>query len=44
VRWTLDAKAVKAEMGTAWWDARCRQSLVTTIAVKPRVSIAKLAA
>jgi hypothetical protein len=44
VRWTLDTKAVKAEMGAAWWDARCRQSLVTTVAVKPRAAIVKLAA
>jgi hypothetical protein len=44
VRWTLDTKAVKAEMGAPWWDARCRQTLVTTVAVKPRVAIAKLAA
>ena len=44
VRWTLDTKAVKAEMGAPWWDARCRQSLVTTVAVKPRVAIVKLAA
>src|SRR5689334_14243923 len=36
VRWTLDAKAVRAEMGESWWSARCRQSLVTTVAVKPR--------
>jgi hypothetical protein len=38
VRWTLDTK------GAIWWDARCRQTLVTTVAVKPRVAIAKLAA
>jgi len=44
VRWTLDSKAVRAEMGSAWWDARCRQSLVTTIAVKPRAVAARLAA
>jgi hypothetical protein len=44
VRWTLDAKAVQAEMGAAWWDRRCRQSLVTTVTVKPCGSIAKLAA
>src|SRR5580704_11030098 len=41
VRWTLDTKAVKSEMGDFWWDARCRQSLVTTFAVKPRVAVAK---
>lgn len=43
-RWTLDTKAVKAEMGAPWWDARCRQTLVTTVTVKPRAAIAKLAA
>src|SRR5215469_207962 len=36
VRWTLDTSAVKAEMGSAWYDARCRQSVVTTVAIKPR--------
>src|SRR5829696_3853901 len=30
VRWTLDAKAVRSEMGEAWWNARCRQAMVTT--------------
>ena|ERR1051325_7622544 len=44
VRWTLDAKATRAEMGEAWWTARCRQSLVTTVAVKPIAAVAKLAA
>jgi hypothetical protein len=44
IRWTIKASAVKAEMGAPWWDARCRQTLVTTVAVKPRVAIAKLAA
>jgi hypothetical protein len=44
VRWTLDTKAVKAEMGAPWWDARCRQTLVTSVAVKPRAAIVKLAA
>jgi hypothetical protein len=44
VRWTLESKIVKAEMGASWWDARCRQTLVTTVAVKPRVAVAKLAA
>src|SRR3981081_3347846 len=34
VRWTLDTKALKAERGQAWYDARCRQSLITTVAVK----------
>jgi hypothetical protein len=44
VRRTLDTKAVKAEMGAAWWDARCRQAVVTTVAVKPRAVVAKLGA
>jgi len=44
VRWTLDTKAVRAEMGDDWWNARCRQSLVTTVATKPRAADARLAA
>ena len=44
VRWTLDSKAVKAEMGAAWYDARCKQSLVTTVAVKARTGAVRLAA
>jgi hypothetical protein len=31
-------------MGEPWWDARCRQSLVTTVAVKALVALTKLAA
>ena len=44
VRWTIDSKAVKAEMGSAWWDANCQQSLVTTVAVKARTGAVRLAA
>ena len=44
VRWTIDAKAVRVEMGEPWWDARSRQSLVTTVAVKALVAAQKLAA
>ena len=44
VRWMLDTKALKAERGQAWYDARCRQSLVTTVAVKALAAPAKLAA
>jgi hypothetical protein len=46
IRWTLNTQAVKAEMGLPWYDARCRQSSVTTVAVKPlaAVAAAKLAA
>jgi hypothetical protein len=44
VRWTLDIKALKAEMGAGWYDAHCRQSVVTTVAVKARPAVAQLAA
>jgi hypothetical protein len=44
VRWTLDTKSVRAEMGDAWFDRRCRQSLVTTVTVAARTVPAKLAA
>ena len=44
VRWTVDSAKVKAEMGEAWWNARCRQSLVTTVAVEARHSVARVAA
>ena len=44
VRWTIDSAKVRAEMGDAWWNARCRQSLVTTVAVKALVAAQKLAA
>jgi hypothetical protein len=44
VRWTIDSKAVRSEMGEAWLNARCRQSLVTTVAVKARTGSVKLAA
>lgn len=30
VRWTLDTKAVKAEMGDEWYDQRCKQAVVRT--------------
>lgn len=44
VRWTLDTKTVKAEMGAAWYDAHCRQAMVTTVAVKARTGAVRLAA
>jgi hypothetical protein len=44
VRWTLDTKSVRAEMGAAWFDRRCRQSLVTTVTVVARTVFPKLAA
>jgi hypothetical protein len=36
MRWTLDAKAVRAELGDNWWNARCKQALVTTVTVAAR--------
>lgn len=30
VRWTLDTKALKAEFGSEWYDARCKMQTVTT--------------
>ena len=44
VRWTLDTKALKAEMGAAWYDARCRQALITTVKVEPRAVVLSVAA
>jgi hypothetical protein len=44
VRWTLDAKAVRSEMGEPWWNARCRQALITTVAVRALAVAPKLAA
>src|SRR5580692_10451598 len=44
VRWTLDTKSVRAEMGDVWFDRRCRQSLVTTVTVAARAVSPKLAA
>lgn len=44
IRWTLNTPTVKAEMGETWWNARCRQSIVTTVAVKPLAVSPKLAA
>ena len=40
----LDTKALKAKLGLAWYDARCRQSMVTTVAVKPIAAPVTLAA
>ena len=44
MRWTLDTKSVRAEMGDAWFDRRCKQALVTTVTVAARAVPAKLAA
>jgi len=40
VRWTLDTKSVKAEMGEGWYDKHCRQSAVTTVNVEPLIAVA----
>jgi hypothetical protein len=44
VRWTLDTSVVRAKMGSDWYDAHCRQSVVTTVAVKARPVARALAA
>jgi hypothetical protein len=44
VRWSLDSKTVRAEMGADWYDAHCRQSVVTTVAVKARPVAIQIAA
>jgi hypothetical protein len=36
VRWTLKSKDVRAEMGDAWWNARCATATVTTLMIRPR--------
>jgi hypothetical protein len=40
VRWTLDTKGVKAEMGEVWYDRHCRQTPVTTVSVAPLAAVA----
>jgi len=44
VRWTLNTAAVKAEMGADWWNARCRQSMVTKVCVNPIAVVAAVPA
>src|ERR1700688_5185432 len=36
VRWTLDAKTVRSEMGDGWWNARCRRGGGATAGGQPR--------
>lgn len=31
IRWSFDSKAVRVEMGDAWYDARCKQSEVRSV-------------
>lgn len=40
IRWTLDTKTVKAEMGEGWYDGHCRQTAVTTVNVEPLIAVA----
>ena len=35
IRWSLNIPTVRSEMGETWFNARCRQSTVTTVTVKP---------
>jgi hypothetical protein len=44
VRWTLNTAAVKTEMGADWWNARCRQSMVTKVCVNPIAVVAAIPA
>jgi hypothetical protein len=44
VRWSRDTAAVRTEMGSDWYDARCRQPVVTAVAVKARPVPVQLAA
>ena len=40
VRWSLDTKSVKTEMGEGWYDRHCRQTSVTTVNIEPLVAVA----
>lgn len=31
IRWALDTKALKAEFGDTWYDARCKQTVVRSV-------------
>ncbi len=44
-RWSLNTKAVKAEMGEDWYDRHCRQNLVIALRVTVnRETLANIAA
>ena len=43
-RWTLDSDRVKAEMGEAWYSARCKVGISTTVRVSARTGATKRAA
>ena len=40
IRWSLNIPTVRSEMGETWFNARCRQSAVTTVTIKPLVALA----
>ncbi|HLJ18974.1 MAG TPA: hypothetical protein VKU84_02185 [Stellaceae bacterium] len=42
-RWTLDTDRVKAEMGQAWYEGRCKIGTATTVRVSARTGIRKAA-
>ena len=42
-RWTLDAEAVRAEMGESWCTARSKVSPVTTVRVSARIGTRRAA-
>jgi hypothetical protein len=44
VRWTLKSKDVRAEMGDAWWNARCATATVTTLTIRPKAPALRNAA
>jgi hypothetical protein len=39
-RWTLDSEAVKAEMGHAWYQARCNIGACVTVRISSRIGVA----
>jgi hypothetical protein len=39
-RWTLDTECVKAEMGHAWYQARCKVGACVTVRVSARIGVA----
>jgi hypothetical protein len=43
-RWTLDTDRVKAEMGTAWYEAHCKVGTSATVRVSARTGALKRAA
>ena len=44
LRQSLDAERVKAEMGMAWYEARCKIAIITTVRVSARTGAKRQAA